>query len=141
MKTSKSSKITSLTLDEFISRIVIWSHMLFRPEYWKNSAVISFFLPKCYEKRRNSGQKSWSYQKYSRISIWRNFEIRKTSSYEKHRINSKLKISKFHKLRASLWTNVLIAEILAEAICFSDLYSGGNRRILMLTPLSTQKVL
>ena len=37
-----------------------------------------------------------------------------------------MKISKFHKLRAFLWTNVLIAEILAEDICFSDRNSGGN---------------
>ena len=48
------------------------------------------------------------------------------SSYEKHRINSKLKISKFHKLQASLWTNVLVAEILAEAICLPNRNSGWN---------------
>ena len=122
LKISKSSYIISLTLDEFIRRIVIWSHMLFRPGYFKNSAVVSFFFPKYCEKRRNSGQRS----RLMSSKIFKNFNLKKL--WNKQNLEITYQVMKnigltqnwgfqnHHKLQASLWTNVLVAEILAEAI-------------------------
>ena len=72
LKISKSSYITSLTLDEFISRIIICCHMLFRLEYLKNSAVVSFLIPKCYEKTLEF----WS-EKQMSSKTFKNFNLKK----------------------------------------------------------------
>ena len=73
--------------------------MLFQPEYWKNSAVISFSSQNVVE---NVGILVRKADVIKNIQEFQSEEFVKLekpedyllSSYEKHRINSKLKISK-----------------------------------------------